>query len=173
MGQPLIDTVHYITGATHPTSCVCHGGTFTYREEAKFTVDDHVQCLWIYPAAPGHGGNGFMVSYSTNFGNSSGNSWKIFGDKGVLDMTLGNSPVLTAEGGANRDGSIRGKNPVEPIERPDHFLDWLQCLREGRTPHAPIDAGYQHAVACIMAVQSRDTGRRMLYDHSKRQVVAG
>ncbi len=172
-GSHFIDTVHYITGATFPTSCVCHGGTFTYVEEAKFTVDDHVQCLWIYPPAPGQKGHGFMVSYSTNFGNSSGNSWKIYGDKGLLDMTLGNSPVLSADGGANRDGSIRGKNPVEPIARPDHFLDWLQCLREGREPHAHIGAGYQHAVACIMAVQSRDTGRRMVYDHARRQVAAG
>ncbi|MCC6356864.1 MAG: Gfo/Idh/MocA family oxidoreductase, partial [Verrucomicrobiae bacterium] len=106
-GSHFIDTVHYITGATFPTSCVCHGGTFTYVEEAKFTVDDHVQCLWVYPPAPGQKGHGFMVSYSTNFGNSSGNSWKIYGDKGLLDMTLGNSPVLSADGGANRDGSIR------------------------------------------------------------------
>ncbi len=56
---------------------------------------------------------------------------------------------------------------------PDHFLDWLQCLRTRKTPNASIDAGYQHAVACIMAMQSYDTGKRMIYDHEKRQIRPG
>ena len=30
---------------------------------------------------------GFMVSYSTNFGNGSDNTMKILGDQGVIDMT--------------------------------------------------------------------------------------
>jgi len=45
--------------------------------------------------------------------------------------------------------------------------------RSGATPAAPIDAGYQHAVACIMAVQSYDTGQRTVYDHPKREIRAG
>ena len=59
---------------------------------------------------------------------------------------------------------------VEPVEGPDHFLDWLQCMRNGRTPNASIDAGYQHAVAVIMAMKAYDTGRRQVYDAEKRQL---
>ncbi|MDI6450210.1 Gfo/Idh/MocA family oxidoreductase [Anaerobaca lacustris] len=166
LGSHFIDLVHYITGATFPTSCVCLGGTFTYKDEHNFTCPDHVQALWIYP-------EGFMVSYSTNFGNGSGNSFKIFGDEGVLDMVTWTAPVLSAEGGAKRRGQIRGKVPVEDVPRPDHFLDWLQCLRSRKTPNASIDAGYQHAVACLMAVRSFDTGKRTIYDPQKRDIREG
>ena len=167
LGSHFIDLVHYITGAKFPTSCVCLGGTFTWKDEHNFTCPDHVQALWTYP-------EGFMVSYSTNFGNGSGNSFKIFGDQGVLDMVNWNAPFLTAEGANSRKkGPIRGKNPVKEVERPEHFLDWLQCLRTRKTPNASIDAGYQHAVAVIMAMQSYDEGRRMLYDPEAREIRPG
>ena len=70
-------------------------------------------------------------------------------------------------------GPIRGRKPVEEVQRPDHFLDWLQCLRTRETPNASIDAGYQHSVACIMAMKSYDTGKRMVYDPKKREIHAG
>jgi len=165
-GSHFIDLVHYITGAKFPTSCVCLGGTFTWKDEHKFTCPDHVQALWIYP-------EGFMVSYSTNFGNGSGNSFKIFGDQGVLDMVNWTEPMLSAEGGGKRMGQIRGQKRVDDVAHPDHFLDWLQCLRTRGTPNASIDAGYQHAVAVIMAMQSYDTGKRTVYDAQKREIREG
>ena len=167
LGSHFIDLVHYVTGAEFPTNCVCLGGTYTWKDENNFTCPDHVHALWTYP-------EGFMVSYSTNFGNGSGNSFKIFGDAGVLDMVNWNAPILTAEGAnPNKKGPIRGKKPVEEVQRPDHFLDWLQCIRTRQTPNASIDAGYQHAVAVIMAMQSYDTGKRMVYDSEKREIHPG
>ncbi len=166
LGSHFIDLVHYITGAKFPLSCVCLGGTFTWKDKNNFTCPAHVQALWISP-------EDFMVSCSTNFGNGSGNSFKIFGDQGVLDMVDWNAPFLTAEGGPKRDGQIRGKNPVKEVAIADHFLNWLQCIRSRKEPIAPIDAGYQHAVACIMAMRSFDTGRRMIYDPAKREIQDG
>ena len=166
LGSHFLDLVHYITGAQFPTSCVCLGGIFTWKDKNNFTCPDHVHALWIYP-------EGFMVSYSTNFGNGSGNSFKIFGDVGVMDMVNWNAPVLTAEGGSKNKGAIRGKKPIEGIPMPDHFLDWLQCLRTRKQCNAPIEAGYQHAVACLMAIQSYDTGKRTIYDAKNRQIREG
>ena len=57
-------------------SCVAQGGTFTWKDEYGFTCPDHAEATWIYP-------EGFMVSYSTNFGNGSGNVLKIYGDQGI------------------------------------------------------------------------------------------
>ena len=166
LASHFLDLVHYITGAAFPRNCVCLGGTFTWKDDRNFTCPDHVQALWTYP-------DGFMVSYSTNFGNGSGNSFKIFGDRGVMDMVQWTAPVISAEGGGKRRGEIRGRQPVEDVSMPDHFLDWLQCLRSRKTPNASIDAGYQHAVACIMAVQSYDTGKRSVFDKAARQIREG
>ena len=111
-----------------------------------------------------------MVTSSNNFGNFSGNSRKFYGDKGTLAVDNWNAPTYSAEGGPKRDGKIRGKQNVTPIEHPDHFLNWLQCMRSGETPNANIDAGYQHAVAVLMAVISYDTGKKTTYDPVKRQI---
>jgi hypothetical protein len=59
---------------------------------------------------------------------------------------------------------------VKQVERPEHFLNWLQCMRSGETPHASIDAGYQHAVAVLMAVMSYESGKKTTYDHAKRKI---
>ena len=161
LGSHFIDLVHYITGAEFPTSAVCHGGRYTWIDEHEFTAMDQVQAAWTY-------GDDFLVEYSTNFGNGSGNTFKVIGNEGVMDLVDWRSPVLTTDvvGGEARRNTERV--PIEPINRPDHMLNWLQCMRDGETPHASIDAGYQHAVACLMAVIAGDTGRRQGFDRERR-----
>lgn len=160
-GSHYIDLVHYMTGAKTPESCVCLGGTFYWKDEHAFTAPDQCQALWTYP-------EGFFVSYVTNFGSGAGNLKRLYGDKGMLKFDNWNAPTYSAEGGAKRDGSIRGVVDVKPVDRPDHWLDWLQCIRNGGTPNAPIEAGFQHAVAVIMAMTSYETGRKVVYDAKKR-----
>jgi predicted dehydrogenase len=162
-GAHFLDLMHYVTGCGFPESCVCLGGVTYWKDEYKFTTPDNVTATWMYP-------EGFMVTSSNNFGNSGGNSRKFYGDKGTLAVDNWNAPTYSPEGGPKRDGKIRGKQPVPLIEHPDHFLNWLQCLRTGQTPNASIDAGYQHAIAVLMAVMSYDTGKRTTYDHAKREI---
>jgi len=162
-GAHFLDMAHYITGASIPESCVCAGGIFTWKDKHRFTVPDGIQATWIYP-------EGFLLTSSNNFGNGFGNTRKFFGEKGVLKVDNWNVPTYSAQGGPKRDGSIRGEVTVTPIERPDHFLDWLQCLRTGATPHAPIEAGYQHGVACLMAMLSYEKGGRTVYNAKKRTI---
>ena len=162
-GAHFLDLMHYVTGCGIPESCVCLGGVTTWKDENKFTTPDNVIATWMYP-------EGFVVTSSNNFGNSAGNTRKFFGSKGTLAVDNWNAPTYSAEGGGKRDGKIRGKMDITPVERPDHFLNWLQCLRSGETPHASIDAGYQHAVAVLMAVMSYDTGKKTIYDPVKRAI---
>lgn len=166
LGCHYLDLVHYITGATFPTSAVCLGGTYTWKDEHNFDCPDHVQAMWEYP-------EGFMVSYSTNFGNESGNSFKMFGNQGVMDMQDWQNPTLTDEEMRSHKGTIGGVKKVEPVETPDHILNWLQCMRDRKTPNASIDAGYQHSVAAIMAMKACDTGVRQIYDPAARTIQAG
>ena len=162
-GSHFIDMLHFITGAKFPASCVCLGGTFTWKDEHQFTAPDCVQATWIYP-------EGFLVSSSNNLGNQHGSVRRFYGEKGVLKLDNWEAPLFSAEGGPRRDGTIRGIKPVPPVECPDHFLNWLQCVRSGATPNASIDAGYQHAVAVIMAMMSYETGHKTIYDQAKRKI---
>lgn len=163
LGCHFIDLYNYILGVQFPTSCVANGGVFTWKDEHQFTCPDHVEALWVYP-------EGLMVAYSSNFGNGGGSRHRYFCEKGQLNLDNWTSPTYTAEGGPKRDGGIRGVQQVKPVETPDHFLDWLQCLRSGQPTRAPIEAGYQHSIACLMAVESYHSGRRTTYDHATRTI---
>ncbi len=150
IGSHLVDLVHYITGATLPESAICVGGSYLWNDEHHFTCPDHVQAVWTYP-------EGFMVSCSINFGNSGASALKIMGERGTVDLLPWSAPTLSAEG-------LGEARRVAHVDTPDHFLNWLQCVRDRKTPNASIDAGYQHAVAVIMATKAFDTGRKQVYD---------
>jgi len=160
-----IDLVHFITGAGFPESAVAQGDTFVWKDDYRFDCRDQVQTTLIYP-------EGFMVSYSTNFGNGSGNRTVMYGTQGILDFNSRSKPVVSGEG-AYQKGPLGEEKPVEPVECPDHFLDWLQCMRSRNEPVAPIEAGYQHSVACILSDRACQTGRRQVYDSKKREIREG
>jgi len=166
-GSHYIDLVHYITGASMPVSATASGGLYAWRDnEYGFDCHDQVQAVWEYA-------EGFMVSYSTNFGNGAGNVFRIAGNQGALDMTDWDNPVFTNAGAYSAGRLERREEPVESIDRPDHVLDWLQCLRTGKKCNADIEAGYSHAVACLMAMRATDTGRRHVYDPETREIKEG
>jgi predicted dehydrogenase len=158
-----IDLVHYIMGAKFPHSAVTLGGVYVYKD--NWTCPDTVHTLLDYP-------EDFMVSYSTSFGNGSGNYTKFFGTLGVLDATDWNEPVVSGEG-SNHPNRIKEKKPVPHVEMPHHMKDFLTCIRTRKQPNANIDAGYQHAVACILSDTAYAEGRRMVYDAEKRQIRPG
>ena len=158
-----IDLYNYIVGSTLPIRCVAQGDTFTWKDENNFTCPDHCQATWVYP-------DGFLVSYSTNFGNGSGGVCKIYGDQGVIDLTRWRTPTYSNAGALKPSELPKEDTPIEAIETPDHFLDWLQCLRSRKACNAPIEAGYNHCVPALMAVRAMDTHRGQIYDPEKREI---
>src|SRR5260370_2283754 len=70
-----IDLAHYFLDTGPPQSVVAHGGVYAWRDGRE--NPDTFQALLEYP-------EGFLVSYSTSFGNDSDSSTRIMGDKGTL-----------------------------------------------------------------------------------------
>ena len=54
-----------------------------------------------------------------------------------------------------------------------HMKNWLECLRSRKEPHAPVEAGYQHSIATIMANAAARTGERVTFDEKNQEVMAG
>ncbi|MFZ2640972.1 MAG: Gfo/Idh/MocA family oxidoreductase [Verrucomicrobiia bacterium] len=165
LGCHFIDLNNYIVGSKLPLSCVAQGGTFTWKDEG-FTCPDHCEATWIYP-------EGFLVHYSTNFGNSSGSVQKIYGDEGTIDLTNRKGPTYSLAGAIKPSKLPKVDTAVEPVEIPDHFLNWLQCLRTRKTTNAPIEAGYYHSVPVMMGARAMDTGKRQIFDPQKREIREG
>ena len=70
-----IDLVHYLMDDHFPTSAVAHGGVYAWPDGRE--NPDTFQALLEYP-------KGFLVSYSTSFGNDCDSSTRIMGSKATL-----------------------------------------------------------------------------------------
>jgi predicted dehydrogenase len=161
-----IDLVHFITNVQFPRRVVALGNT--YRWKGQFDVPDSVEVAFDYP-------EGFMVRYCTMFGNSANNYAKWFGTRGTLDaknLSARETWLASGEGSGEQD-KIRATTEVPKVETVHHMKNWIDCIRSRKQPIAPIEAGYAHSVAVIMADEALSTGRRMTYDHSRREVLAG
>jgi len=62
---------------------------------------------------------------------------------------------------------------VEEVPSVHHMKNFLDCARSRQQPIAPIEAGYAHSVAVIMADEAMMSGRRMVYDAAARDVRPG
>jgi len=161
-----IDQVHYVTGASIPRRVVAMGGT--YRWKGAFDAPDSVEVVLDYP-------EDFLVRYCTVFGTGAGNYAKWFGTRGTLDAkSFSPTQKWSVSGqGSGEPDRIREDLEVVPVETPHHMQNFLDCIRTRQQPIAPIEAGYAHSVAVIMADEALITGRRMIYDPAKRDVVPG
>jgi predicted dehydrogenase len=159
-----IDLVHFVMNVQFPKRVVALGNTYRWKE--AYDVPDSVEVALDYP-------EGFMVRYCTEFGNGAGNYAKWFGTRGTLDaQNLSPGRTWAASG----DGSGEPDKLSAPVEMPKnepvhHMQNWLDCIRARKQPIAPIEAGYAHSVAVIMADEALVTGRRVTYDHSRREIV--
>ena len=53
------------------------------------------------------------------------------------------------------------------------MLNFLECIRTRHEPNAPIEAGFNHSIAAILADESFVRGARVEYDPKKRRIREG
>jgi hypothetical protein len=54
-----------------------------------------------------------------------------------------------------------------------HMRNWMECIRSRKQPNAPVEAGYNHSIACIMTNAAVHSGQKASFDEKARQVMAG
>ena len=161
-----IDLMHYTTGASIPRRVVALGGTYRWKD--TFTNPDSVEVALEYP-------EDFMVRYCTVFGTGAGRYAKWFGTRGTLDaknLSSGSPWTVSGEGSGEPD-RIATEAELSTEKRVHHMQNFLDCIRTREAPVAPIEAGYAHGVAVIMADEALVSGQRQVYDPSQRKVSAG
>jgi hypothetical protein len=83
------------------------------------------------------------------------------------------APWMVTGDGSGEPDRIRSEMPVPENKPVPHMQNFLEAVRSRRQPIAPIEAGYAHSVAVIMADEAMTTGRRVAYDHGKREIHPG
>jgi predicted dehydrogenase len=174
-----IDLVHYFLDDSFPRSVVASGGVFAWKDGRE--NPDTFQALLEYP-------KGFLVSYSTSFGNDSDSFTRIMGKAATL-INLGGegSPrwKWVEEKGTHEDDpnvkraeryiTVPGDDRIPPAAMGDddtsHMANWLECLRSRKAPNATVHHGFAHSVACIMAARACREGRKLYWDPRTESIL--
>ena len=176
-----IDLVHWFMDDPVPKSVVANGGIFAWHDGRE--NPDTFQALLDYP-------KGFLVSYSTSFGNDSPSFTRYMGKKATLVNIGGEgSPryQLVEEKGVHEDDPnvyekraktdilLPGDTKLPPTGIGDedlhHMENWFECLRSRQQPHATVHNGFGHSVACIMAAHSYWQGKKLYYDAKNEEIL--
>jgi len=176
-----IDLVHWFMGDSYPRSVVAHGGVFAWPDGRE--NPDTFQALLEYP-------KGFLVSYSTSFGNDSPSFSRYMGKKATLVNVGGEgSPryQLVEEKGTHEDNPdvdrqraaryvlLPGETEPPPMGIDDltleHMANWFECLRSREQPHCTVEEGFAHSVACMMATESYWSGRKVYWDRASEAIL--
>jgi predicted dehydrogenase len=177
-----IDTVHWFMNDDFPKSAVSHGGVFAWHDGRE--TPDTFQTLLEYP-------KGFLVSYSTSFGNDAPSFTRYMGKNASLINIGGEgSPryQLIQEKGTHEDDAdidekreskfvlLPGETKIPPMGIDDlsleHMANWFDCMRSRETPHASVRNGFAHSAACIMAAQSYWSGKKIYWDAAIEDVAS-
>lgn len=169
-----IDLVHWFMNDNFPTSVISHGGVFAWHDGRENA--DTFETLLEYP-------KGFLVSYSTSFGNDAPSFTRYMGKKATLINIGGEgSPryqVVEEKGTHEDDADIDRKRESKYVSLPgekgmpptgiddlttEHMANWFECMRSRQQPHCTVHEGYAHSVACMMAAESYWAGRKIFWD---------
>ncbi|HEX7260317.1 MAG TPA: Gfo/Idh/MocA family oxidoreductase [Luteolibacter sp.] len=183
-----IDTVHWFTGLPHPRSVSANGGIYQWKDGRKNF--DTLTAVFDYGPLDDPTSR-FQVTFSSRFSNSAGGTKEIYYSNGG-ELNLDTRKV-SANGGMKKEEGAPMK--MEPNLLDDyklegasaasaanmgadsltiaHMRNWLECLRSRKQPHAPVEAGYQHSIATIMANAAARTGERVTFDEKTQEVMAG
>ena len=184
-----IDTVHWFTGLSRPRSVVANGGVYLWKDGRKSW--DTATIVFDYGPLDDPT-KGFQVVYSSRMTNSAGGTKEFYySNAGMLNL---DTNEITPTGGLNeRAAAEMGMkanqlatmklSEVAPTETAANtgadssttanIRNWMECVRSRKQPNASIDAGYSHSVALCMTVAAMHTGRKVMFDDAKRDIVMG
>lgn len=183
-----IDTVHWFTGLNHPRSVAVNGGIYLWKDGR--TNADTMTAVFDYGPLDDPK-TGFQVVFSSRFTNSMGGTKEIYySNGGTMDL---DKNQITPDGGleeryAKEMGmkpnllprmSLKGERAetsantgADPLTSA-HMRNWMECVRSRKEPNAPIEAGFNHSVACVMTNAAYRTGQKVTFDEKKQEVIAG
>jgi len=175
-----IDLVHWFMDDHFPKSVVSHGGVFAWHDGRE--TADTFHALLEYP-------KGFLVSYSTSFGNDAPSFTRYMGKKATLINIGGEgSPryqQIEEKGTHEDDAAIDAKRASKFILLPgeklpptgiddltlEHMGNWFDCMRSRKQPDSTVHDGFAHSVACMMAAEAYFTGKKMYWDASSEMIL--
>jgi predicted dehydrogenase len=168
-----IDLAHMLTGVSYPLSAVAHGGIYQWKDYRENPDTQEITLEYQ------KGDRKFLTVYSTNWINGYGSGTRVHGTLGSFkgeSISHRDADWGFSGKGVKAEGKVGDRVPVsEAPGETDHMANWLDAVRsqDSKRLYCPVEAGYGHSIACIMATDSYWSGKRMAFDPVKRTIQAG
>ena len=184
-----IDTVHWFSGLNHPRSVVANGGIYVWKDGRRNW--DTLTAVFDY--GPANDANtGFQVTFGSRMHNGEERPSEIYysnggelnlitnqvSPKGGLTKRFADEmkvqPNLLPEISlANTEQVVASANTGGDRLTSNHVRNWMECVRSRKQPNAPVEAGYNHSIACIMTTAASRTGLKATFDEKTQEVMVG
>lgn len=184
-----IDTVHWFSGLNHPRSVVANGGIYMWKDGRRNW--DTITAVFDYGPASDPS-TGFQVSFASRMHNGDERPSEIYysnggelnlitnkvSPKGGLTQRfadeMGVKPNLLPETSlANTEQVVASANTGGDRLTSNHVRNWMECVRSRKQPNAPVEAGYNHSIACMMTTAAAHTGLKATFDEKTQEVMVG
>lgn len=185
-----IDTVHWFTDLKHPRSAVANGGIYQWKDGRKNW--DTITAAFDY-GPQDDPSTGFQVIFLSRMHNGAERPAEIYYSNGG-ELNL-NTNMVTPEGGLSerhakamnleanllptvdlsktKETVVASANTGADNLTSSHMRNWMECVRDRKEPNAPVEAGYSHAIACIMTTAASHTGMKATFDEATQEVMVG
>ncbi len=185
-----IDTVHWFTGLPHPRSVTANGGIYMWKDGRRNW--DTITAVFDYgplndPA------QGFQVTFASRMHNGDERPAELYySNGGELNLitnkvsptgglrenhakAMGMQANLLQEFDLVKDAPkvVASANTGGDALTSAHVRNWMECIRSRKEPNAPVEAGYNHSVACIMTTAAAHTGQKATFDPKTQEVMVG
>jgi predicted dehydrogenase len=160
LGSHMIDVALWFMDDPFPSSAVALGGRFTWKDGRE--TSDTAEYVFDFP-------KGWMLTFSSRLGSGPESDFEVFYGK---ERTLDSRDWVSRPAAHTRGPGATEFTLPKPVGKErSHVGNWIDCMRTRRTPNAPIQAGYAHAVACCLGREAERTGRRVRYDVATRRIL--
>jgi len=142
-----------------PTTVSMLGGVHLWKDERE--VPDTMSVVMQHSEE-------ILFTWDSGFGNNQlGSSEEVLGTDGTLSRGQ-QIRYLPQKVNLPDATEALGQTKTRPNA---HMHDFLECIRTGKTPNAPVELGYRVSVTCCMAVESYRQGRTVRWDPVREEIV--
>lgn len=176
----MLDTVRWMLQLGWPTRISSTGGIYV-QKEAKSNISDTQTAIFEYPELN-------CVWQHRTWGTPADPeypwSFKIYGEKGTLSGSTMQYDFVPVGEGKKIHKDVLYEREMYPEDLAEegielnaapatrlHMLNFLAAMEKGGQPVSHIEDGHISTASCILANLSMQTGRALVYDPQKRQVI--
>ena len=136
LGSHMIDVAQWFMDDPFPQGAVALGSILTWKDGRQ--MSDTAEYVFEFP-------KGWLLTFSSRLGSGPEEDYQVF---------YGKERSLDTRDWVSRPAANRRPPGGEDLTLPapegperSHVGNWIDCMRSRQTPHAPIQAGFAHAVA--------------------------